>query len=206
MHILLADDHELLRDGMHQMLKVMNDHFIIHEAGSLPELLERLKQFPDIILILMDLSMPGMDGVRSLTNVRQAAPATPLVVISAKEDVQTIQAAIKTGASGYIPKSSPASIIQSAIRLVLDGGIYIPPHLMNHTQLPGAAANTISPRQIEVLSLLAQGLSNKDIAHKLNVAEGTVKQHTHAIFEILGLSNRPQAVLKAREIGLISPD
>jgi len=204
MQMLLADDHELLRDGMRQVLYAMEEPLIIHEAGSLPEVFDALKAFPDIALILMDLCMPGMDGVYSLVSVRQAAPAASLVVISAKEDIQTIQAAMQTGASGYIPKSSPASIILSAIRLVLDGGIYLPPQLSAYMQLRRETADLLTGRQIEVLSLLAEGLSNKSIAHKLDITEGTVKQHTHAIFEHLGLTNRTQAVLKACEMGLIS--
>jgi len=203
MRILLADDHELLRDGIRRILGDMDGDVSIREAASFADVLAALEVWPGINLILMDLSMPGMDGVHSLAMVRRIAPATPLVIISATEDEQTIQAAIQVGASGYIPKSSSLSVIQSAIRMVLDGGIYLPPHIMNLVQSQDAKSTDLTPRQIEVLSLLAQGLSNKCIAREMKVVEGTVKQHVHAIFEQLDLSNRTQAVLKAREMGLI---
>lgn len=203
MQILLADDHELLRGGLHQIIDAMDKHITVREAGSLQEVFESITKWPDMALLLLDLSMPGMNGVHSIARIRRIAPAVPIIVISANEEVQIIQAAMQAGAAGYIPKSSSCSVIQDAIQLVLDGGIYLPPQSITFAQLQDEKRGTLTPRQTEVLFLIAQGLSNKGIARELDVAEGTIKQHAHAIFEQLDLSSRSQAVLKARDMGLI---
>ncbi len=205
MQVLIADDHSLFREGCKLLLKELDPKVQVFEASNFDEVQETLKSKPDLDLILLDLKMPGMDVIDGVRRSRELAPATPLVVVSAFDDPYYAQRVMDGGAAGYIPKSAKNSVISSALKLILAGGHYVPPALMSakasqsHHGGHGAEAleNVLTPRQRDVMSHLSRGESNKGIADKLGLSEGTVKVHVAAILKALNASNRTHAVLMA---------
>lgn len=195
MKIILADDHALFRGGFALLFKQGEAMATVLEADNLTGALDHAAHHPDADLLLLDLHMPGMQGATSVRQVVQAHPQLPLVVLSADENEGMVQQVIAAGALGFIPKSATAAVMQSAIRLVLSGGIYVPAQLImathggNRPQGPGR----LTERQREVLRLLADGMGNKDICHRLDLSEGTVKVHIAAIFRSLNVRNRTEA-------------
>jgi DNA-binding NarL/FixJ family response regulator len=146
--------------------------------------------------------MPGSDGVSGVRAVRARAPQVPLVVVSADDDPAAVQALLALGVSGFIPKTESPAVIASAVQLVLAGGVYVPPRLLAaggpQARMNGAAASGLTGRQMDVVRLLARGLSNKAIARELGVSEGTVKVHLLAVFRALDVRNRTAAVIAAQ--------
>ena len=213
MKILLADDHTLFREAMLHPLGQLDANAEIFQAGTATQALALAEEKPDLDLVLLDLSMPGMDGLTAVMTFRDRFPDLPLVVLSANEEHDDIRAVLDAGAMGFIPKSSSTQVMLGALRLVLSGGPYIPPMLLQRAQYaidppsnrgarPAATvggAEDMTPRQFEVLEVLAEGLSNKLIGRKLNLSEGTVKVHLAAIFRALDAKNRTEAVIKARD-------
>jgi len=218
MKILLADDHALIRSGLRNELQTLEAGIEFIDAWDAASLREMFAMHPDIDLALVDLTMPGMSGGRSIEALRRDYPAVPLIVLSAVDTVAEVQAVLRAGAAGFIPKAAMSKVMLQAIRLVLAGGQYLPPQLMQipprHDVVPAAESSTskrerrddtnrlglLSPRQLEVFALLAQGLSNKSIARQLNVTEGTVKSHVATIFDVLNVHNRVSAVAEARRL------
>ena len=153
-------------------------------------------------LMLMDLHRPGADGIEGVRAVRERAPHVPLAIVSADEDAAAIRAMLALGVSGFIPKTDSPAVIEGAVRLILAGGVYVPPRLVNGdgVAVPSSAAPSsgLTARQMDVVRLLARGLSNKAIARELGVSEGTVKVHLLAIFRALDVRNRTRAVLAAQ--------
>jgi len=205
MHILIADDHALFRGGMHHLLNdalsVDADEVRISEAKDLSGAIEIAEKEADIDLILIDLKMPGMEGMEGLKTMCATAPATPVAMLSSCEDAAVVQSAIAAGAAGFIPKSTSCEVMRHALLLMMDGGIYLPANLLMQTQ--SASENALSEHQKNILTLLAQGHANKSIAFELNISEGTVKQHVHNIYKKLGITSRTQALLKAQDMGLV---
>ncbi len=213
MKIMIADDHELLRDGLRHVLELSEDGIAIVEACDYPEALAMAESERNLDAVLLDLSMPGMVWSEGLTALRGLLPRdVPIIVFSALNDRRTIMQAVNLGAAGYIPKSSPRRVMLGALRLVLSGGVYLPPSLLDqqlevggsdqaslHISFQGVASG-LTPRQREVL-LLGQGKSNKEIARTLELAEGTVKLHVTAILKALKVSNRTSAVVAASQMG-----
>ncbi len=222
MKILLADDHALIRSGLKSELRELDSTVDFVEAWDAASLREMLERHPDADLALVDLTMPGMTGARTIEALRQDYSAVPLIVLSAVDTAADVQAVLRAGAAGFIPKAAMSKVMLQAIRLVLAGGQYLPPQLMQmlddderkstatespsaRTMEPGRVARTgrlelLSPRQREVFALLAQGLSNKSIARQLDVTEGTVKSHVATIFDVLNVHNRVSAVAEARRL------
>ncbi|MDD5389438.1 MAG: response regulator transcription factor [Gallionellaceae bacterium] len=204
--MLLADDHPLFREGVKPVLHKLDAKLEILEAIDYPSAFATMHQAGEVDLALIDLYMPGMSGVEGVIRFRAAFPGIPLVVLSAAELAEDIHRLLAAGALGYITKSSPSEVILGALRLVLAGGVYIPPSLLNHTHGGGEHDPTrvapLTSRQVEVLRELAKGQSNKQIAKALEVTEGTVKIHLAAIFRILKVNNRTEAVLVAQKMGL----
>jgi len=208
MQILLADDHPLFRAGVKPVLEKLALEALIVEAEDYPSAFDAASRHADLDLALLDLNMPGMTGLNGIHHFRTTFPQIPLVVLSAIDDQDPIQALLAQGVLGFINKSSPSEVILSALQLVLAGGIYIPPNL-----LPKAAAGhavqhqvgsqeTLTQRQIDVLCELASGQTNKQIARSLKVSEGTIKIHLTSIFRILKVTNRTEALLAAQKMGL----
>ena len=208
MRILLADDHPLFREGVKPVLEKLDPEAEILEAVDFPSAFEVMRQAGEVDLALMDLYMPGMVGVEGIARFRVTFPAVPLVVLSASEQASDIKHLLAAGALGYITKSSPSETILSALRRVLAGGVYIPPNLPEGTGAAPLSSRypALSYRQLQVLQELAKGQSNKQIGQALRVTEGTVKLHMAAIFRILKVSNRTEAVLVAQKMGLGMPD
>lgn len=216
MKILIADDHELFRDGLRHVLAQLDAAPEIVEAKDFPEAIHLAGDTPDLNIILMDLTMPGMDwedGLRALKS--HLHDEVPVIILSAAESRDHVLKAVNLGASGFIPKSSSSRIMLSALKLVLSGGVYLPPALLDSSsdtlENGGGALNEnavayLTPRQREVLTLLGQGKSNKEIARVLQLAEGTVKLHVTAILKALNVNNRTRAVVAAAQLGLTSPE
>ncbi len=213
MKILLADDHTLFREAMLHPLGQLDANAEIFQAGTATQALAIAEAKSDLDLVLLDLNMPGMDGLKAVATFRDRFPELPLVVLSASEEHHDIQTVLDAGAMGFIPKSSSTQVMLGALRLVLSGGPYIPPMLLQRAQYaidppssttarPAATvggAEDLTPRQFEVLEALAEGLSNKLIGRKLNLSEGTVKVHLAAIFRALDAKNRTDAVIRAQD-------
>lgn len=213
MKILLVDDHPLVREAMRHVLADLGEEISILPAGDVPGALEAMAATPDLDLVLLDLSLPGTSGMDALDRIRQDHPATPVVVLSASDDAATVLNALDRGAMGFIPKCSSNAVIVNAIRLVLSGGVYVPPQAVGSPPAPAPArpqATTLgelglTERQADVLALMVQGMPNKAICRKLNLAEGTVKIHVTAILKILNVANRTQAVIAVSQMGLKLP-
>lgn len=217
--VLLVDDHALFRDGMRYVLQQLADEVELLDTGSFREALRLMKANPDIALALLDLNLPDSDGVPSLQFFHQRFPDVPLVVISAFDQREDIESVLNFGAMGYIPKVLPSKTMLSALRMVLDGGVYVPPQMLQQAVArlePGvklhdkrcqrASKYGLTPRQLQVLQLIAAGLSNKEIARELNLAVGTVKIHVAAIYQVLHVGSRVAAVDMARRFGFIAEE
>ncbi|NQY26828.1 MAG: response regulator transcription factor [Piscirickettsiaceae bacterium] len=196
MKVLLADDHGLFRDSMAIWLKQYPEPMQIEFAIDWASLIKKLDN--SFTLIMLDLNMPGMFGATSIGELAKSFPNTPILVVSANEDPQTINACIEHGASGYITKASDGQEIIKAVSTVLNGEIYQPTSYSTNTRL--LAPEALNKRQFELLSHLATGETNKIIAQKMRLSEGTIKQYVSQILDILDVDNRTQAGNKARKI------
>lgn len=199
MKILQADDHPLVREGIRQIISRLGDEVEFFEASTLDELLTLLEEHFDVDLILLDLGMPGMNGFEGYHRIEEKNPAIPVAILSASEEYRHINNAIQAGAVGYIPKSSSPEIMLTAIRLILSGGVYVPAELLKRQAVSTQdnPVEKLTARQCEVLELVKQGLANKIIADRLNIAEKTVKQHLSTIFRVFGVTNRTQLAIRA---------
>ena len=202
MKILLADDHALFREGVKQLFSHLHAQVQVIEVANGVEVMRLAQTRPDFDLVLLDLAMPDADGFAGLASFRAHAPSIPVVMLSGSEDPADVQAALDGGAAGFIPKSSTSDVILNALRLVLAGGVYTPPGLLNgqNVVVSKAQLNTLTPRQREVLALIGQGKSNKDIGNAMSLSEATVKQHVSAILKTLQVANRMQAVIVGRRL------
>ncbi|OGS90465.1 MAG: DNA-binding response regulator [Gallionellales bacterium GWA2_60_18] len=216
MKFLLVDDHALFRDGLRYILQQLPETSEIMEAGNFPDGLKLAEQHPELDLALLDLNMPGSEGAISIRYFHQRYPHIPVMVVSSEEDRAIMEKVMDYGAMGYVCKNSSAQVVLGAVGLVLSGGLYIPPQVMRHGgtaarngdgQLDRRRLHTneygLTARQMDVLGHLAEGLSNKEIATAMNLAEGTVKIHIAAAYQILRVSNRMEAVRVAEKLGLI---
>jgi DNA-binding NarL/FixJ family response regulator len=213
MKILVCDDHALFREGVAHALRELDPAAKLLEAADGAEALRLAQQNGDLDLVLLDLAMPGTDGWTGLARLQKACPTLPVVILSASEDPADARRAIDAGAAGFVPKSTRGPVLRAALQLVLSGGIYLPPHLLLADAPAGAArpadpvrrrqrAEGLTERQLEVLRLMSRGLTNTEIGSVLGVALGTVKAHVAQIFEALDVSNRTEAALVMRELGL----
>jgi DNA-binding NarL/FixJ family response regulator len=199
--ILIADDHPLFRKALRQVLEHLlpQSELACFEAANRSQVFDQLER-EEWDLILLDLCMPGMNGLPELIALRAAAPATPVVIVSSLEDTAIIRQAINCGVAGYVPKSSPPEVLSAAMKTVLEGGVYIPCEMASGgAPLPGGKTakdfDPLTPRQLAVLSLLAAGKSNKQIARELSISDLTVKVHMTTIFRKLGVATRTQAIV-----------
>lgn len=224
MRILVVDDHELFRQGLKWLLASLNNDLQFVEADSLETLVRVVEQDDDDFdIVLLDLFLPDSDGLQGLYLMQEMLPDASTVILSSNDDPTLVVAAIQNGAAGFIPKSSSRQVLVAALRLVLAGGVYIPPHALpaadevvrpavadshvnGHPQ-PNAAAVRLTGRQRDVLRLAVQGKVNKVIARELKISEATVKAHLSASFRALGVKNRTEATFKVADMDLFSqPD
>lgn len=199
--ILAVDDHPLFREGIRHFLMNLDTEVIILEADSLQAALEIVAQHPDIDLILLDLVMPGMNGLAGLQALDECNPTIPVIILSASESSEDIAKTLAQGASGYLSKSSNSKEVIYAIQQVLAGEIYKPEFLCKQEHYQ-PSCEQLTHRQQEVLRLMVEGLSNKAIADKLFVSERTIKHHIAAIFRMLMVENRVQAMAKIRKMDM----
>jgi len=215
MSVLVVDDHPLFREGLRQVLSQLQEGAEVLAEGDAEKGLEVARTRQDLDLVLLDLTMPGMNGLAAVERFGQEAPGVPVVIVSGHEEPTEVRRALSLGAVGYIPKSTPAAVMVDALRLVLSGGVYVPPLMLGALQADGRAASResgqrtqasgeqLTERQVDVLALIAMGKSNKIIARELDLSEKTVKAHITAVFRVLGVINRTQAALEARRRGLL---
>ncbi|MEO1091457.1 MAG: response regulator transcription factor [Pseudomonadota bacterium] len=207
--VLIGDDHPLFREALRVALgdACQGEQNSIVEAQDIDGIKSLAAANSDLDLILLDLKMPGVVGFSGLVDLRQSYPDVPIVIVSATEERGTIREAITFGAAGFIPKSLGRHEIAAAIQSVLDGEIFVPPHAQiedepsddERERLEVAKRmSTLTPQQMRVLSLIAEGKPNKIIAYELDVAETTVKAHITAILRKLKVHSRTQAVLAAQ--------
>jgi DNA-binding NarL/FixJ family response regulator len=219
MKALLVDDHALFRSGLMLLLAARFPDVVMREADGLSAALVHLNAEPDIELVLLDLGLRDSDGLPTLRQLRAVSEDRTIVVLSAYDDADTVIAALNEGAAGFIPKSTRGKGVEQALRVVLDGGIYLPsvvyaavaplPVLEQSDDARAAEAIErlgLSPRQVDVLRLLTAGQSNKVICRELDVAESTIKTHLLALFRKLGVSSRTEAVVAAAKLGLKFPN
>lgn len=212
---LVADDHALFRAALAEMMRTQFGFRLILEAGSLDEALGQLGSVPNVSFACVDLAMPGMAGAPSLRGLRHNHPGLPLAVVTASERREDILLALEAGVNGYVPKTLPTAAFGAALLTILEGGIFVPPVLANGAlrpwanpghELADAGDAGLSPRQQDVMRLIALGKSNKEIARTLNLAAGTVKAHVNAIFRAVGASNRVTAITAMARRGGIGRD
>jgi DNA-binding NarL/FixJ family response regulator len=214
--ILVVDDHPLILEALHHVLKQLDADVQVLDAQSAEQAHGIAAQHSDADLMLLDLGLPGIDGLEFLSRLRSQFPAIPVVVLSASDARENVMRAIDLGAMGFIPKSSSNQVMLGALRLVLSGGVYLPPAALtgNDEPPPRQVAGTgregrvtprdlgLTDRQAQVLALILQGKPNKLICRELDLAEGTVKIHVAAILRALNVSTRTQAVIEASRLGL----
>jgi DNA-binding NarL/FixJ family response regulator len=200
MKAIIADDHPLFRGALKQAIgSVISGE--IYEAEDLSQTMNILSKDPEVDLVLLDLNMPGNDGFAGLSAIRNAYPSVQAVMVSAEENPTIIRRALDFGSSGYIPKSADLDEIAHAIRVVLDGDVWLPREIADKVsnienqagQAFAEKLEQLTPHQFRVLQLVADGLLNKQIAYELKVQETTIKQHVSAILKKLAVLNRTQA-------------
>ena len=212
--VLMVDDHALFRDGMRYVLQQLADEVEVIDSGNFVDGMKQAANNPDIDLALLDLNMPGSEGVKSILVFHETNPGIPLVVVSGSDQREDIEKVMEYGAMGFISKLSSSKIMLAALRMVLDGGVYLPSQLLQQAMAGldqggvdkrsvRSNKNWLTTRQMQTLLLLAEGLSNKEISEKLNLAEGTVKIHTAAVYQALRVNSRLEAVSAARRLGFL---
>ena len=199
-NILIADDHDLVRDTIAAYLETVDD-FKVQTAADLDAALDMMRGLDSIDLLILDYHMPGMDGLNGLDRARKAFPATKVVLMSGVANREVANKAMENGANGFIPKSLTAASLVNAIKFVLSGERYFPFDFgtAETAEAPKGAFATLSEREMQTLEQLCIGLSNKEIARNLGVQEVTVKLHVKNVLAKLGVSNRTQAALLAKE-------
>ena len=215
MKFLVVDGHVLIRDGLRGVLKELDSVAIILEASRWSEAIRLLTEQGDLSLILLDLGLSDYDGFTALKDLQAQHSGIPVVVLSATSDRGSIVKALELGVAGFIPKSAGLEVLLAALRLVISGGVYIPPEFLSRSETAamlapsiasdrptaGPASLGLTPRQIDVLALMMRGKSNKAICEILALAEPTVKGHVTAILRDLKVSNRTEAVIVVGALG-----
>lgn len=218
--ILLVDDQALFREGLHTLLSVHDDLAVVGEAGNGQEAIDAVEQLaPDVVL--MDLRMPVLNGVAATRQITQSAPNSRVIVLTTFDDDEYVFDGLRAGAVGYLLKDVPSAKLVEAIRAAARGESFLQPSVAakvvaefsRMSDLEATSANTavaqqdlvepLSERELEILGVLATGASNREIANKLFITEGTVKNHVTNILGKLGVRDRTQAALKAKDMGLI---
>lgn len=212
--ILIADDHPLFREAITNVIESGFPDTETLETEDLETALALAQEHDDLDLVLLDLNMPGMNGLNGLISLRNEAPTVPVVIVSAEDDKQIVLQAITCGAVGFISKSSPRNQMTEALQQILDGNVYLPSDIIRQSgqegrrnrrsqdnpQIAPELLSSLTRRQLLVLERMAKGESNKQIAYNLHIAETTVKAHVSAILRKLGVHNRVQAILSASDI------
>lgn len=210
--VLLVDDHHVVVDALAAAFLATQMFARADKVHSLADALAALAADADCALLVLDLHLGDADGLNAVIVLRDAYPDIPVLIFSGETSAETVAAAFDCGVRGYVTKESPLEVVLGAVRVVLAGGCYIPPHVMRLLGVSaplaaesgdGDAPPYLTPRQRQVLELLLQGMPNKVIGSRLEMAEGTVKTHLNTIYRVIGARNRAQAILRARALGMI---
>jgi DNA-binding NarL/FixJ family response regulator len=206
MDVLLVDDHPILHDTLAAVVRSVVPQAHVHSEMDLVNAISQARQLRTLELVLLDLGLPGFSGIEALERFHKALPRARVAIVSASEDAASVRAALDAGAVGYLPKTLQPKVMADALRLILNGGIYVPPQAMGAVppprKLPSLADLGVTERQADVLKLVAKGLSNLEIARTLNISENTVKQHAHAAYKALGVSSRTEAMVVLGKMGI----
>jgi len=201
MEILIVDDHPFIHETLRAVVEKAVPGATVAAESDLAHALASARRMTDLKLVLLDLGLPGFGGIEALRAFRKALPRIRIAIVSATDDPARMREALDAGAEGFIPKTSLPSLMVDAVRLIANGGRYVPPEAMS--ALPGArAAIRLTRRQADVLHLIIGGLHNRQIAAQLDISEDTVKQHAHAVFEKLGVTSRTEAIAAAGRLGI----
>ena len=209
MKVLITDEQSLFRDGLTLRLKEINPNAIILQSSDLVEMQKILSKELDINILIIDIDLAELNITDVINKIKNLSPNTKIIAISSSEDSRTIKKILSYGVKGYIPKKCDSNILSGALKLILDGGTYIPPILLdngldyNSSNRSLSLKKNLTNRQSQVLDLIAQGKYNKQIAYDMGVSEATVKLHINALLRSLKVNNRTQAVITAQKMGLI---
>jgi len=207
--ILIIDDHSLFREGLSHVLNELTETVNILEASNYDYAMKHASQNLDLDLVLLDLSLPGKDGFTVQAVLSEKYPTVPVVIVSGSNLRSDVQRAMDHGAMGYIPKESTSQIMLNALKLILAGGIYFPPELLkdepNKDMTDSYNSLGLTLRQRQVLALVVEGNSNKEIVRLLKLAEATVKMHVTAILKSLNVNNRTQAARVVEKLRIKLP-
>jgi DNA-binding NarL/FixJ family response regulator len=209
MKVLITDEQSLFRDGLSLRLKEIKEDIVILQSSNLVEMQKILSHETDTDIVILDIDLAELNSIEIINKIKTTAPNTKIVAISSSEDIRNIKKILSLGVKGYIPKKSDSNILTGALKLILDGGTYIPPVMLNNNidytciSSQHSLKKNLTNRQSQVLDLIAQGKSNKQIAYDMGVSEATVKLHINALLRSLKVNNRTQAVITAQKLGLI---
>ncbi|MBB3991832.1 response regulator [Croceicoccus naphthovorans] len=209
--VLIVDDHSLVRDGLRSILEISFPECDVMEAGSFEEALDALQQADEVDLVLLDITMPDVERLSGLRQLRADFPSTPVVMVTGLNDPIIMRDALAAGAAGFVPKSLKRQAILDALQQVLSGEIYLPDlesvgsddTRIREDEEIRAKIDSLTPQQRVVLGHLVAGLLNKQIAHELDVSMTTVKAHVSAILQKLNVFSRTQAVIMANRVGFV---
>jgi len=213
--VLIADDQRLVREGLRVLLDLIPDIRVVGEAANGAEAVERAQSLrPEVVL--MDVQMPGLDGVAAARQIRETSPGVKIIILTTFDDDEYVFEGLRAGAAGYMLKDAPSEQLAEAIRAAARGEAFIQPSVTRkvvaefarmaereHVRREQPLVEPLSAREMEVLALLAEGLSNREITERLTIAPGTVKNHVGNVLSKLDARDRAQAVLRAQEIGLL---
>jgi len=213
--VLLADDQQLMREGLRVLLDLTPDIRVVGEAGNGAEAVERVQALqPDVVL--MDVRMPGLDGVAATRRLHKACPDVKVIILTTFDDDEYVFEGLRAGAVGYLLKDVPSEQLAEAIRAAARGEAFIQPSVARkvvaefarltereHRRREQPLVEPLSARELEVLALVAEGLSNREIGERLFITPGTVKNHVSNVLAKLGVRDRTQAILRAQELGLL---
>ncbi len=206
MKVLIADDHALFRDALGKLIESLDNSATVVQAANYLQTLKILASEPHFDMVIVDLEMHDLPSwEQGIDELKKLSGNANLVVVSAVENPRNIRNALEKGVRGYISKRSDSKILLNALKLIVEGGTYIPPVLLskNSSAFEGRTSKVLTNRQNQVLNLVAQGLSNKQIAYEIGVSEATVKLHINALLRSVGANNRTQAVITAQKMGII---
>ena len=199
MRVLLVDDHPMIQEILGAVVRGVFPEARLDVASCLEQAIELAAsgELPD--LVLLDLGLPGCTGIEALKIFRKSYPNARTVVVSANEDRGSVLGSLEAGAAGYVPKTHAPPLIAAALRVVAEGGTYVPPQALGEGV---GEAQDLTERQLDVLRLLAKGMCNKEIAQRLRIAKDTVKQHAKAVYAALGVESRNKAGAEAQRRGI----
>lgn len=213
MHVIIAEDHILFREAIAKLIKEIEPQAHIEEVTRYEEVYALLRHQKRYDLIIVDLDLPDIEWEEGLFQIKAQSNEAKIIVITASEEVQSIKKAVAIGILGYIPKSMPPKVMLGAIKIVIEGGSYLPITAINHQKKDSlneeqkgnksGSKSKLTMRQLEVLRLIAQGKSNKQIAYEMQVSEATVKLHINALLKNLQVHNRTQAVVEGQKQGIL---